>query len=662
MDYAALHTAPAFSALVVNRGNYKAGMTFARFGSAITALRSRMFFRRATCRSIFVLSLAILSLAAPNTRAAETVAYTLKIAHTGNAALDAAIAGSSQLNALRTKAPASPFALVSRARADTGRLHAALDSFGYYEAKVGITIDGKGLDDPSLPDTLAALPGTPPTDVDVSIETGPLFHLRHVIIDGDIPAQARPAFTLKPGDPAVAGIVLRAAEKLLNALQEDGYAMARVPPPQATEIPADHALDVTFQVTAGPRVDLGPIAITGLKVTNLSYVRRRLMLHQGEQYKPSAIEAARQDLISSGIFAGVKISAAPELDSAGQLPLRVDVSERARRSVTLNLSYSTDLGASAGVTWTYRNVFGNAEQLNLTADLTGLGGSDSTGEGYLAKAQFTKPDFFHRDQTLELDIEAIRQDLDTYDQTAAIASAGISRKLSPQWTVGIGLTGTQETILQQDVSRNYTLLAVPVSAKFDSTDVKEPFDDPTHGIRAALVATPTESFSSQDSTFFIFQGTASTYVDLHSIGLAPPAMTVLAFRGIVGTVQGATDLQLPPDQRFYAGGSGTIRGFKYQSAGPLFPDSTPEGGTAIDTATIELRQRVWHDIGIAVFGDAGQVSTSSAPFQGAVYEGVGIGARYYTSIGPIRLDFAVPLDRPPGGDSFEIYLGIGQAF
>ena len=307
-------------------------------------------------------------------------------------------------------------------------------------------------------------------------------------------------------------------------------------------------------------------------------------------------------------------------------------------------------------------MFGNAEQLNLTAGLTGLGGSDSTGEGYLAKAQFLKPDFHHRDQTLELDIEAIKQDLDTYDQTAEIASAGISRKLSTQWTVGIGLTGTQETILQQDVSRDYTLLAVPISGKFDSTAVAEPFDDPTHGIRATLVASPTESFFGQAATFFILQGTASTYWDLHSVGLAPQGMSVLAFRGIVGTVQGATDLQLPPDQRFYAGGSGTIRGFKYQSAGPLFTDSTPEGGTAIDTATIELRQRVWHDIGIAVFGDAGQVSTSSAPFQGTMYEGVGIGARYYTSIGPIRLDCAVPLDRPPGGDSFEIYLGIGQAF
>ena len=160
----------------------------------------------------------------------------------------------------------------------------------------------------------------------------------------------------------------------------------------------------------------------------------------------------------------------------------------------------------------------------------------------------------------------------------------------------------------------------------------------------------------------ILQGTASTYVDLHSLGLAKPGLSVLALRGLVGSAEGATQFALPPDQRFYGGGSTTVRGFKYQSLGPLFRDGYPEGGAAIDAATIELRQRVWHNIGAVVFADAGQVNTSSAPFQGKLQEGVGVGARYYTAIGPIRVDVAVPTTKPPHGDSFELYLGLGQAF
>jgi translocation and assembly module TamA len=105
-----------------------------------------------------------------------------------------------------------------------------------------------------------------------------------------------------------------------------------------------------------------------------------------------------------------------------------------------------------------------------------------------------------------------------------------------------------------------------------------------------------------------------------------------------------------------------VRGFRYQSVGPLFPNDNPAGGAAVDAATIEFRQRVWGNIGAAAFLDAAQVNASSAPFQGTLREGVGAGVRYYTPIGPIRVDFAVPLNAPPRGDSFELYLGLGQAF
>jgi len=594
--------------------------------------------------------------------AADPVTYTVKIAPTGNAALDAAISGSSQLNALRKNAPAGPFALVARARDDLGRMQTALDSFGYYQARLTITIDGTSLDDPALPDKLAALPANAKADIAVGIDTGPLFHLRHVTLDGAVPAAAAASFTLSPGQPAIAGNVLGAGATLLSALQEQGYALAKVDPPIATERPAEHAIDVSFHVVTGPRVDLGPISITGLQRVHAAYVRRRLLIHQGQLYQPSKIEAARQDLASVGVFSGVKISAAKTLDQAGQIPLRVDVTERARHAVSFNVAYSTDLGGSAGVTWSHRNLLGNAEQLNLTADITGLGGTADSGIGYLAKAQFIKPDFYARDQAFEFDIEAIKQDLDSYNQTALIAGPSLTRKLSKQWSVSIGLTGTQERILQEGVNRDYTLLGVPLTGRFDNTNVPNPLDDPTHGMRATLIATPTESLSGGNATFVILQAQASTYVDLDMLGLTKPGHTVLAFRGLVGSAQGASDFALPPDQRFYGGGSATVRGFKYQGIGPQFADGNPIGGTSIDAATIELRQRVWKDIGAVVFVDAGQVSTSSGPLQGRVEEGAGFGVRYYTPIGPIRVDIAVPLDREPGGDSFELYLGLGQAF
>jgi translocation and assembly module TamA len=429
----------------------------------------------------------------------------------------------------------------------------------------------------------------------------------------------------------------------------------------AVLVPAADGLDVSFHVTAGPRVDIGPITLTNTGRVNQPYLRRRLLVHQGQLYQPSKIEAARQDLASIGVFSGVVVRAAPKLDAEGELPLTFDFAARPRHAVSFNIAYSTDLGGSAGVTWSDRNVFGNAEQLNLSAAMTGLGGTATTGLGYDVTAQLLKPDFLQRDQQIEWDLGAIKQDLDAYKQTAFTAGTTLTRKLSKQWTVSLGLTAEQEQIIQEGVTRDYTLVALPVTGKFDSTGLSNPLDDATHGIRATIGASPTESISNS-ATFVILQGSASTYFDFARFGWSKPGMSVLAVRGLVGSAQGASQFELPPDQRFYGGGSSTVRGFKYQSVGPLFADDNPEGGAAVDAATVEFRQRVWGNIGAAVFLDAAQVNASSAPFEGTLREGVGVGARYYTPIGPIRVDIAVPVNEPPHGDSFELYLGLGQAF
>jgi translocation and assembly module TamA len=595
-------------------------------------------------------------------QAADVIAYDVSLPSTGNRALDAALSGSLQLETLRARAPAGPFALISRARQDIPRATTALESFGYYQSHVAITIDGAPLDDPALPDRLAALPAKPPVHVAIKIDTGPLYHLRHVSLDGAIPASGVRAFPLRAGEPAIAATVLGAGAAVLTALREDGYAFATVPPPEAIDLPADHALDITYHVTAGPRVDIGPITLEGLQHVNASYVRRRLLIHAGDLYQPSAIDAARQNLLAVGVFSGVVVRTARALNQAGTLPLTFDFAERPRHAVTFNIAYSTDLGGSAGLTWTHRNLFGNAEQLTLAASVTGLGGTAVTGVGYNASATLMKPDFWRRDQNLQISITALQQDLDAYDQTAEIANVTFSRKLSPQWNVSIGTTLEQEQITQEGTIRDYTLMGLPLSAKYDSTGLKNPLDDATHGIRATVSATPTASLAAPSATFAILQASASTYFDLANLGATRPGASVFAVRGLVGAAEGASQFDLPPDQRFYAGGSSSVRGFKYQSVGPLFPDDNPEGGAAIDAATIEYRQRVWGPIGTAIFADAAQVSAQSSPFQGTLREGVGTGLRYYTPIGPIRIDVAVPLNRPPGGDRFELYLGLGQAF
>lgn len=594
-----------------------------------------------------------ISLATPS-RAADPQPYDVTFAKTGDAAIDRLAKETSNLVSLRSKAPAGPFALVLRARSDQGRLQTVLNSAGYYDGHVTITIDGKSLDDPNLPQIITNYAAATPIAVAVTMTRGPLFHLGQVTVKGEVPAKDMAAFKLKSGQPAQAEAVIAAGAQLQSALLNDGYAFAQVSTPSAFENPTLHTIDVTYTVTTGPRVDIGPIAVTGLKNVSQGFVRREMSLKAGEQYSPDKIESERQTLAGLHVFSSVQARTAQQVGPDGRLPVTFIVTEGPPRTVSFTAGYASDTGGTIGASWTHYNLFGGGEQLNLSAAATGLGGSSTNGLGYNIGATYTLPAFLRRDQTLSFNVGALKQDLDAYNQTALLAGTTFTRKLDKHWNASIGLSGTIEQVEQENVTRNYDLLQVPLTLKYDSTNS---LFDPTKGIRATASVTPTESFLAPSAFFTILQLSGSTYLDLTGKG-----RSIIALRGLVGSVQGASTFQLPPDQRFYGGGSNTIRGYAYQSVGPQFADGNPIGGTAIDAGTVEYRQRIGKSFGTAVFVDAGQVSDTAAPFQGGVKVGAGVGVRYYTPIGPIRLDVALPLVHEDNSGTFQFYIGIGQAF
>src|SRR5579859_5442196 len=161
-------------------------------------------------------------------RAADPQPYKVELAPTGNGAMDGTLKATSDLVSLRSSAPVSPLGLIARARSDIDRLKTVLESYGYYESKVTIKIDGLALSDPGLADELTALPKKHDARVQVSFALGSLYHLRKVTIDGELPPGMQGAFDLRAGAPAVAADVLGAGARLLSALQEQGYAFAKI--------------------------------------------------------------------------------------------------------------------------------------------------------------------------------------------------------------------------------------------------------------------------------------------------------------------------------------------------------------------------------------------------------------------------------------------------
>ncbi|HVV26511.1 MAG TPA: BamA/TamA family outer membrane protein [Rhizomicrobium sp.] len=588
-------------------------------------------------------------------RAADPLPYTVDISGIDGSDVDAAVRASSQLVTLARTAPVPPFALITRVREDIPRIQTALDSFGYYQNSVSVTVMGLGSEDPALPSRLDALAQGTPAPVKITVTMGPLYHIGRITLQGTVPERDRSGLGLNSGDPAVASTVLGAQNRLLTTLQEDGYALAKVGEPDATADDIARTINVVYKVDAGPQVDIGDITFKGLTQVNESFVRRALTIHPGDRYRPSRIEAARQTLTGLGVFSGVSVRAADRLSADGRIPLVFDVQERQRHAVTIAGNYSTDLGISLSTTWSHRNLFGNAEQLNLTAAGMGLG-SSTAGLGYNLVAQYIQPLFLEQDQTLEFDVSGIKQQLDAYDQVAETVAGFVRRKFSALWSGSAGLSLTHDQITQEGSTRLYELIALPVTVNYDSTGIADQLRDPVSGLRASATLAPTHAFGAEDITFLIAQISASTYFDVSGGG-----RSVIALRGLAGSIMGGSNLGLPPDQRLYAGGTATVRGYAYQSIGPQFPDGKPVGAKSVDAATVEFRQRFGDDWGAAAFVDAGQAGTGS-PFTGKLFVGAGGGARYYTPIGAVRLDFGVPLTRVPHGDSFELYIGLGQAF
>jgi translocation and assembly module TamA len=626
-------------------------------------------------------------------RAADPQPYKVELGSTNDGELNATLKATSDLVNLRTTAPVGPFALIGRARGDLDRLKTVLESSGFYQSYVGITIDGLPLDDPGLGEELSAKAAGSDAQVRVTFSLGPQYHLRKVEIDGQVPEKAAQALQLNSGAPAIAADVLAAGGRLLQALQDDGFAFAKVDPPVAHEFPTERVLDVSFHVTTGERVNIGEIRLQGLKDMKDRIIRRRLLVHSGEPYDASQLEAARKDLLALGVFSAVSVTLGKPEESAQSVPVTFVFRERKQHAVALSAAYSSDLGGSTGVNWTKRDISGHADSLTLSASAINLGGGTATnGIGYDINGKYLIPDFGRRDQSLQVSVGALSQSLIAYNQKAVSFGIALSRKLSNLWTISAGFGAQQEHIVQQECtsaqqcaveplnlecvlpgalppdsclsqSFHYTLLSLPLNVLFNNTGLDSPLQDARKGLRATLSIGPTFSVGHPSTQFFVTQFSAAFYFDLQNLGIShDPGRSVIAVRGVAGLAAGASEFSLPPDQRFYAGGSGSIRGYRYQSVGPVFPDGNPVGGTAVQAGSVEYRQRIGTNFGTAVFLDGGQVSRNLNVLNSTIRFGTGAGVRYYTPIGPIRLDFAIPVNKRPGDDRFEVYIGLGQAF
>jgi len=614
----------------------------------------------------FVGTALLIGMGIPVAHAADPQPYKVTFKPSGDKSLDKLIKATSSLETLRKKLKIGPFALIGRAGADQKKFVTVMESEGYDSGAAHITIDGHALNDPALPRLLRRAPASPPASIVVTLDKGPLYRISSIETPGLTDPAALKALDIKVGAPAKAAPVIGAAAKLETQLRNDGYAFAKVSDPIAIADTVRHTLAIKYPVTMGAHVAVGSITFTGMQKMNGRFMARHIKLRPGQPYSETALNDARNSLLGLGVFSSVSTHTADAPNPPGQVPVTFLVKEQKLHAVTIGASYSTDLGIDADVSWMDRDLFGEAQNLTFSLGATGIGGTGSTQDatygkhnyvikpGYDAKAIYKVPDFLTRKQSITATIEALKEYLPAYSRTAELGGAEVTRILTKHLSFDYGAGFIFEKVDQEGVSRSYRLGQIPLTLRYDTANS---LLNPTRGVKVSLHVTPTVALGAGSTAFTITELIGNTYINLEA-----PGRGVLALRGLVGRIFGASQFQIPPDQRFYAGGTGTVRGFTYQTVGPLFYDGIPEGGTAIDAVETEFRQRIGKHFGIAPFIDAGQVSATGTPFTGTLRVGVGLGFLYYTGIGPIRVDVGVPVNRPPGGASVAVYIGLGQAF
>jgi translocation and assembly module TamA len=580
--------------------------------------------------------------------------YRVDIAHTGVAELDDVLPQVSLLQRLHDSDPPDPIGLIGRARGDSDRVRDAARSLGYYGATVEIRIDGKALDDPDLVGVLEAGDATREVPVTVAIVPGQPYRLRRITTNG-LPPGSSIRSTLAVGAQAKAADILAAETALLNALRADGYAFARA----TREVVVDHdakSADVTTTIDPGRRVDFGETRFEGLDRIQEDFVRNRLRFAPGDRYSSTLLEDSRADLAGLGVFSVVRTRlGADQPDADGRVPVVINVTERPRRSIAFGAAYATDEGLSLRASWTHRNLFGRGESLQLTAEMSRLLQNtvgDATGHVDLL---FRKPDIFaERDLTLQIDVSAIRERLDFYNRDAVVGGFAFERKFNPHLTGALGVRVEAAHLQGSDTPEHVVSVGLPGTVTWNTADSAL---DPTHGFRVIAALTPTMTFGDDPARYLFARATGTAYFNL-----GEPGRSVIATRLSLGSIMGASRGAVPINQRFFAGGGGSVRGYAFQSIGPHDALGQPSGGLSILEASLEMRQRFGESWGAVAFVDAGSASADSFGFVEDLRIGVGAGVRYYTPIGPIRLDVAFPLKRDEHSGNWQLYIGIGQAF
>ncbi|MBM3927593.1 MAG: outer membrane protein assembly factor [Sphingomonadales bacterium] len=538
--------------------------------------------------------------------------------------------------------PANAAQIDRRAREDAELLETLLKAEGYYDARIATRVEPSGA-------TVA---------VTLNVEPGPLYRFGGVTLAGVDQAgpkadDLRAAFGLAPQAPVNSDEIAAAADRLRTAVGEQGFAFAEVGEPEIVVDRAARTATLDLAIAPGTPRRFGRITMADTSIFGPRHVQDIARFRPGQPFTESALVDLRRALIQTGLVSSARVDTVE-----GQTPDTVDVAVALEpappRTIAGELGYGTGEGARAELSWTHRNLFPPEGALTLRGVL-------GTRE-QLGSIVFRRNNFRGRDRVLTGQLSVAHTERDAYEADTIQLAGSLERQTNIffqktwTWSVGAELVATDERDVIADTGearrQTYFIGALPTSLTYDGSD---DLLNPSRGFRLSGRLSPELSLVGSAFGYARIQLDGSLYRPI-------TPTVILASRVRLGTIAGAPRDAIAPSRRFYAGGGASVRGYGFQSIGPRDPNNAPIGGRSITEFSIEARVKAFGNFGIVPFLDAGNIYTSPLPQLSRFRYGAGLGVRYYSNFGPIRVDVGTPLNPQPGDPRIGVYVSLGQAF
>jgi translocation and assembly module TamA len=470
----------------------------------------------------------------------------------------------------------------------------------------------------------------------LNIDPGEPVHLRNVTIRVDGPAATLKSFRVPKSDLLTSGAVLNhghyedAKRLIQNQASRFGFFSGRFTSQKLLVDPRAGVADIELIYDSGPRYALGKVSFTGDTPFDEDLLQRMVPFKSGAPYDSELIAELNQALQTSGYFDAVRVDAAPTAAANDVIPVAVKLDTRKPRTMGLGLGFSTDVGPRAKANWTRHWV--NAE-----------------GHSYGWEAEVSAP---RQNVGLWYDVpldppltDKLRfaggyqyEELANTDSLSKLLTLGPEwhSKLPSGWQRVISLKWQREEYRLGDDSGLSTLLMPGISYSYLRSDNRI---DPHNGYRLQFESKVAKQGLGSDNN--VVYGTAlikgiTTVWDNHRF-LARAQFGGSATNGY---------RTIPPSLRFFAGGDQSVRGYDYQSLSPVNSAGDRVGGRYMVAGSVEYQYSIAEKWRIATFVDQGNsFNTLDLP---SLKTGVGIGVRWVSPVGPIRLDLAHALDDPGG--------------